>query len=202
MMKNNTRLTALALATILAGACSGVMDSKQPARQYYLLTPDTTSSGTGNPTEGPALSMTVSVVPGLDTDRVLALSPDARLSPYANARWPDHLPEVITSVLKRSLAASGSFSSVEDSTRLSDDGWLLTLEIQQFYGIQNGAGNTSSVRVEMAGAIQCNGRLAPVRLSDSNTVAEERLATVVAAHQQGLNDVTQQLLQQIHGACS
>ena len=202
MMKNKTRLTAMALATVLVSACSGVMDSKQPAKQYYLLTPDTTSTGTASPTAGPALSMTVSVVPGLDTDRVLALSPDARLSPYANARWPDHLPEVITSVLKRSLAASGRFSSVEESSRLSDDGWLLTLEVQQFYGIQNGAGDTSSVRVEMAGPIECNGKLAPVRLSDSNSVSQERLAAVVAAHQQGLNDVTQQLLQQMKGSCS
>ena len=48
--------------------------------------------------------MTVSAVPGLDTDRVLALSTDARLNQYANARWPDHLPEVLTSVMKRSLA--------------------------------------------------------------------------------------------------
>ena len=202
MMKNNTRLTALALATILAGACSGVMDSKQPARQYYLLTPDTTSSGTGNPTEGPALSMTVSVVPGLDTDRVLALSPDARLSPYANARWPDHLPEVITSVLKRSLAASGSFSSVEDSTRLSDDGWLLTLEIQQFYGIRDASGSTSSVTVEMNGSIECGHEREVFTLSDSNSIGEERLSTVVAAHQRSLDEVTRQLLAEIEENCS
>jgi ABC-type uncharacterized transport system auxiliary subunit len=202
MMKNLTRLTVLALATTLVSACSGVMDSKQPAKQYYLLTPDTTLAGTESTTAGPALSLTVGVVPGLDTDRVLALSPDARISPYANARWPDHLPEVITSVLKRSLAASGRFSSVEESSRPSDDGWLLKLEVQQFYGIQSSAGQTSSVRVEMAGSIQCNGKITPVSLSDSNSVGEERLANVVAAHQQGLNDVTEQLLQQIGNSCS
>jgi ABC-type uncharacterized transport system auxiliary subunit len=202
MMKNKTRLTALALATLLVSACSGVMDSKQPAKQYYLLSPDTTSTGTTTSSTAPVLSLTVSVVPGLDTDRVLVLSPDARISPYANARWPDHLPEVITSVLKRSLTSSGQFSSVEESSRRNGDGWLLQLEVQQFYGIQNGAGETSSVRVEMAGTIQCNGKIAPISLSDSNSVTEERLATVVAAHQQGLNDVTQQLFQQLDNACS
>lgn len=178
------------------------MDSKRGARQTYLLSPDPSITATAAPATAPGLAVAISVVPGLDTDRILALGPDARLNPYANARWPDHLPEVITSVLKRSLAASGKFSSVEASSRASGDGWLLALELQQFYGIQNGAGETSSVRVELAGTLECNGKNIPVRLSDSNSVSEERLSAVVAAHQRGLNSVTRQVLEQIGNSCS
>lgn len=202
MMKNKTRLTPLLMAALLLAACSSVMDSKQPAKQYYLLTPDTASTAATESATGPTLSLAVSVVPGLDTDRVLALSPDARLSPYANARWPDHLPEVITSVMKRSLIASGKFSSVEESSHLRNDGWLLKLEVQQFYGIQNSAGETSRVRVEMAGTIECNEASTPLGLSSSNSVSAEQLSAVVAAHQQGLNDVTRELLQKISQSCS
>jgi ABC-type uncharacterized transport system auxiliary subunit len=200
-MKKRTHLPALAAVTMLLAACSGVMDSKQPARQYYMLTPYSGVAEAGSPAQGPELSITVSAVPGLDTDRVQALRSDARLNQYANARWPDHLPEVLTSVMKRSLMATGRFSAVEESTRASGDGWLLALEVQQFYGIRNAAGDTSAVRVEMAGSIECNSNHGTFTLSDSNQVADQRLSAVVTAHQQGLDDVTRQLLEQISKTC-
>ena len=201
-MKKITLLPALAAMTILLAACSGVMDSKQPARQVYMLTPYSGAADTANPAQGPELSITVSAVPGLDTDRVQALSNDARLNQYANARWPDHLPEVLTSIMKRSLMSAGRFSTVEKSTRASDDGWLLVLEVQQFYGIRNASGDTSAVIVEMTGSIECNDHRGSFTLSDSNPVGDERLSAVVAAHQQGLDDVTRQLLDQISKTCT
>ena len=187
---------------MLLAACSGVMDSKQPARQAYMLTPYSGAANTANPAQGPELSITVSAVPGLDTDRVQALSNDARLNQYANARWPDHLPEVLTSIMMRSLMSTGRFSSVEESNRANGDGWLLVLEVQQFYGIRNASGDTSTVIVEMAGSIECNDLRDSFTLSDSNSVADERLSAVVAAHQRGLNAVTEQLLDQINETCS
>ncbi len=201
MMKSKSRLTILALVFLLASACSGVMDSKRGTRQTYLLTPDPSVAGAAAPAPAPVLALTLSVVPGLDTDQILALSPDARLSPYANARWPDHLPEVITSTMKRSLTASGRFSSVEESSHPGDGAWSVRLELQQFYGIQNSTGETSSVRVEMAGKLECNGKSMPLRLSESSSVSEERLSAVVAAHQRGLNGVTRQLLEQVGSTC-
>jgi ABC-type uncharacterized transport system auxiliary subunit len=200
-MKKKTLLPALFVVSLLLAACSGVMDSAQPAKQYYMLVPWSGAAGTASPAPSPALSMTVSAVPGLDTDQVLAFSNDARLTRYANARWPDHLPEVLTSVIKRSLASSGRFSEVEEGTQANDDNWFLTLEMQQFYGIQNASGDTSSVIVEMTGSIECNGNRGSFTLSDSNSVAEERLSVVVAAHQRGLDDVTRQLLDQINKTC-
>ncbi len=197
-MKKKTRLTALSLAMLLIAACSA-MNSAQPAKQYYMLVP---VSGTASLDQGPELAMTLSAVPGLDTDRVLAFSSDARLNQYANARWPDHLPEVLTSVVQRSLSASGKFSEVEEGTRKSSDGWLLKLEVQQFYGIQNSSGNTGSVKVQMSGSIECNDVRGTFTLSDSNSVSDERLSAVVAAHQRGLDDVTRQLLDQIGETCS
>ena len=201
-MKKKTFLLALAAMTMLLAACSGVMDSKQPARQAYMLTPYSGAANTANPAPGPELSISVSAVPGLDTDRVLALSNDARLNQYANARWPDHLPEVLTSIMMRSLMSTGRFSSVEESNRANGDGWLLVLEVQQFYGIRNASGDTSTVIVEMAGSIECNDLRDSFTLSDSNSVADERLSAVVAAHQRGLNAVTEQLLDQINETCS
>jgi ABC-type uncharacterized transport system auxiliary subunit len=200
-MKKKTCLPALMLATILLTACSGVMDSAQPAKQYYMLVPWSGATGAANPSAGAELWMNLGAVPGLDTDRVLALSNDARLNHYANARWPDHLPEVLTSVIRRSLISSGLFTAVEEGSKARGEGWLLKLEVQQFYGIQNAPGSTSSVMVEIRGTIECNDLRGSFTLTDSNTVGEERLSAVVAAHQQGLNEATRQLMDEIRATC-
>jgi len=201
-MKKKIRLVALGMVLALLAACSGVMDSAQAARQYYMLAPLSGTANAAGASTSPKLSLSVSAVPGLDTDRVQALGSDARLSQYANARWPDHLPEVLTSVMKRSLISSGHFSAVEESDRASGDGWLLKLEVQQFYGIQNAPGSTSSVIVEMAGSIECNDVRDSFSLTESNPVGEERLSAVIAAHQRGLDEVTRQLLGHIAETCS
>lgn len=197
----NKRLIPLPILVFLLAACSGVMDSAQPSKQYYMLSPLPGGSAEAMANPAPSLTVSVSAVPGLDTDRIQALSGDASLDRYANARWPDHLPEVLGSVMKRSLADSGGFSGVQEGTRASGDGWLLQLEVQQFYGLRSG-GATSTVVVEMAGSIQCGANRGKFTLSSSNSVGEERLALVVAAHQRGLDDVTRQLLKQIKGDCS
>jgi hypothetical protein len=66
-----------------------------------------------------------------------------------------------------------------------------------FPGSVDCPGTTSAVIVEMTGSIKCNDLRGSFTLSDSSPVADERLSAVVAAHQQGLNDVTRQLLDQI-----
>ena len=40
------------------------------------------------------LQLAVTAIPGLDTDRILALSVDAELKPFIGANWVDYLPEL------------------------------------------------------------------------------------------------------------
>lgn len=200
-MKTTTRTAALILLSVLAAACSGVLSSEQAAKQYYVLMPYEGSSATGIDAAGPALALSVIVIPGLDTDRILALDTDARLNRYAGGRWPDHLPEVLGSVLKRSLAASGRFSEVTLSDRPASGGWFLALEVQQFYGLQDSGGTTRSVRVALAGKLLCSGTTIAVDVTEERPVAEERLSLVVAAHQAALDAATARLLQQMAKDC-
>lgn len=183
---------------LLTQGCGGILTSDQPARQYYLLQPfEGTSSGSGKTD----LALQVSAIPGLDTDQVLALGTDARLQQIGNARWTDHLPEVLTSTVQRSLESSGQFATVRATDRATADGWLLQLEAREFYGILDAAGNTSSVRVALAGSLDCGGQRHALNLRDSNPVGAQRLASVVAAHQAGLDDVTRQLVERIGALC-
>ena len=103
--------------------------------------------------------------------------------------------------MKRSLVNSGRFSAVEEAGHGNGE-WALKLEVQQFYGIQDQAGNTSTVLVEMSGTVYCDGSLNNLKLSDSNRVSEERLSAVVSAHQTGLDHVTKHLFDHLTGACT
>jgi ABC-type uncharacterized transport system auxiliary subunit len=185
---------------LLVQGCSGVLTSDQPARQYYLLQP-LASSPPATAARAGDLAMQVTAIPGLDTDQLLALGADARLQQYSNARWPDHLPEVLASTLQRSLEATGYFRSVRVSDRAGDGDWRLQLEAREFYGIRDPAGNTESVRVALAGTLRCGGGQHGLDLRDSHPVTEQRLAGVVAAHQAALDAVSGQLVAQIGRLC-
>ena len=200
LTKSGLILAAVAATLVLEG-CSGILTSDQPAKQYYLLmpyAPSTTATGAGPVA---ALAFDVTAIPGLDTDRVLALDADARLNHYGNARWPDHLPEVLTSVMRRSLESTGRFTAVRSSDRAAADEWALQLEAREFYGIQAASGATSSVHVSLAGTLTCNNASHALSLEDAHAVSEQRLAAVVAAHQAGLDAVTRQLIERLAQLC-
>jgi len=184
----------------LASGCSGLLTSDQPARQYYLLQP-VQLSAPASAGAGDDLALDVTAIPGLDTDQLLALGPDARLQQYGNARWPDHLPEVLTSTLQRSLESTGRFGFVSASDSARGGSWLLQLEAREFYGILDSTGNTSRVRFALDGSVSCAGMRHALKLSDSQPVGVQRVADVVAAHQAALDAVTRQLFERLAQLC-
>jgi ABC-type uncharacterized transport system auxiliary subunit len=191
-------LLLAALPVLLLQACGGILTSEQPAKQYYLLVPYETSPAAAEPVA--QIGVSVTAVPGLDTDHIQALGADSRLNRYSNARWPDHLPEVLTSVLRRSLESSGNLDTLFSAVTTAG-AWNLQLEVRQFYGRQDAAGDTESVIVELAGTLVCADLRQPVHLQASSRVGEQRLSVVVAAHQSGLDSVTRDLLELLKQSC-
>jgi ABC-type uncharacterized transport system auxiliary subunit len=200
-MKRITVIVALLAVTVQITGCSGLLTSGTVARQYYLLEPYTGYSGADTGEARPVLVISVSAVPGLDTDHVQALGTDARLIQYANARWTDFLPEVLTSVIRRSLASTGRFKTVKTKPGSDPDQWLLELEVQQFYGILDAADGTSSVKVRFEGNLRCHEQQYRLQLNASKPVQEDRLEAVVRAHQQALDDTSRQLMQGVMEYC-
>lgn len=191
-----------ALLLLLLAGCGNVLTSEQPARHHYLLGPYEATPAQARQETAPELTLSLAAIPGLDTDRILALGIDARLNHYANARWPDHLPEVLASVIRRSLEATGRYAAVREAEAGATEGWALDLEVRAFYGIQDAGGATTAVRVALAGTLACGGATHALRLSEATPVAEERLAAVVAAHQAGLDGVTRQLIGRVEALCA
>ena len=184
------------------GACTSILDSGKPARQVYLLSPPSTSSTTVENDTKPALILSVSAVPGLDTDRILVLGNSALLNPVANAHWSDHIPEVFTSITRRYLSRSGQFSFVREGNIARPDQWQMDLEVQAFYGTQNASGNTDSALLEMEALVVCGDKHQVIRLKQETGARSDSLSSLVSAHQESVNIALSELLSKIQAACS
>lgn len=194
------KYSALICVTISLSACAGVFESNKPARQVYLLQAPTGSPATPA-ADAPKLVLSVDTVPGLDTDNIQVLHPNARLFPVANAHWPDNLPEVMSSLSRRALMDSGLFKSVSMANLARPGEWWLELELQAFYGLQDSSGTTTSVQVALEGTVRCGDKTDVLRLDSRRSVHSDSLPDLVAAHQQALNEVLQALPNRIQQAC-
>ena len=150
------KLLVFYLFLIITGlsACSGLTKSDKPAVTSWWLTPYT-----GTPQVAPlgsvsSVSVSVIVVPGLDTDRILTLSQDSEFKPYSAARWVDNLPELTTSLVSRTLEASGRFEIAFGQPRSGSGNCDLQLEVRKFFAQLDSSGQTSSIQTAIDGRYQ------------------------------------------------
>jgi uncharacterized lipoprotein YmbA len=183
-------------------ACGSVLESGKPARQVYLLHTPKAPSGSAQAETPASLILSVRAVPGLDTDLVQVLGNDARLVPVANAHWADNAPEVFTSITRRYLSDTRSFTSVHVGTLARPDEWLLELELQAFYGTQDAAGVTDSVVLKMEGTLRCNGGQHVLQVEKETGASGDSLASLVAAHQRVLDAALPELTALILQPCA
>ena len=134
-------------------ACAGTLDSEQPAERTYWLNPLIAQGANTARDSLPSLVIAVGSAPGLDTDRMLILQSGARLNHYQAARWPDNVPEVVESLLRRTLESTGDFARVSGGKDARSADWQLELEVREFYtvaassaGARRSAGGTKRIR--------------------------------------------------------
>ncbi len=184
-------LTCLAALFALAG-CTPILESSQPATSTWWLEPTQVdrASIAGEPRP---LALSVAVVPGLDSDRILTLDPDARLDHIAGAHWADHLPELVTSLVTRSLEGAPRFPVISRHDYRRDGECRLSLEVRQFQ-VMLDAGNISrSVAVDIAGLYHCDDKRQVLALSATAPVTANRLPEIVRAFQTAVDDSMRQL---------
>lgn len=187
----------LASAYALA-ACSGLTKSDNPVVTTWWLKPYTGMTQATTPDTVLPLKLVVTAVPGLDSDQVLTLSREAELKPYAGARWADHVPELLTSLIGRSLDESGRFEVVPARAGGGTAECDLRLEVREFFADLSAGGNTTAVRVAFNGRYQCEpGTPVYIQSSASVAVGDERMSVIVAAFQQALDRVTRDVLDKI-----
>lgn len=194
---NPVVICLLASACLLA-ACGGLIPAEKPVVTTWWLKPYVSLNGVTASDPVLQVSLNLSVVPGLDSDQVLALSDDAELKPYAGAHWADHLPELLTSLVGRSLEASGRFEINPDRDFVKSQKCDLQLEVQEFYADLDPGDLTTGVRVAIHGRLQC-GSAVPVRVQASALIPvdDKRMTVIIAAFQQAMDQVMQEILKQI-----
>lgn len=177
------RPLAALLVAVLAGtaaACSfPLQQSGPPARTYWLEPAEV---------EGVARLRAVeaTAVPGLDTNRLLALDDDRQLVPYAGARWAGDLPDLVASVVARSLGARDPAGSV-----------TLHLEIRRFF-VERSAGSAGEAVVAVA-AWRDGAAGAPETFRAREPVDTRRLGAVADAFQTALDRVVAELADWLAG---
>jgi len=186
MRRQNPPLTSLAFLSLgflfLAG-CGSLLESNAPPTSTWWLTPTQLTPAKND--QAP-LVVHLTVVPGLDTDRMLTLDEAARLNHFAGARWPDHLPEVLGSLVVRSLETGrGGPVRAGDHARAGE--CLLNVEMRAFWTRLGDGGSARSVEVELAGRLSCPEGERTVGVRRTEPVREDRLRVIVAAFQQALD---------------
>ena len=172
-------------------ACSGLTQSDKPATKTWWLEPYTDLAPAESSDSVLLLNVSVTVVPGLDTDQILTLSDKAQLNSYSAARWAENLPELLSSLSERSLESSGRFEVVSALEQCN-----LDLELQEFFADLNPSGQTNGVRIAINGRYQCeNGEVESLRLNASIPVLDESMSVIVSSFQQAMDRVMKDLLE-------
>ena len=145
--------TAIALAAATVGACSGLHSDAHPTQVYTLRAlpadgssrqplsapqaapsgaPPSTPRSPSNPAE---LSIRVSrpmAGPGLDTDHIVIIQSDHRMSYYTASRWAAALPDMVETLAVQTLRDTGSWTTVQGSGTLFPPDYLLQVVIRSF----------------------------------------------------------------------
>ncbi len=187
-------MLALALSAGLT-ACGSILQSDAPPTTDWWLVPGTLTAPS-SASAGP-LVLSLTVVPGLDTDRILNLGDNAQLNSYAGARWPEPLPAVLESLVQRSLETV-SDAPVRTGFRAGPDDCLLSLEVREFFGRVDQAGVTRDVQFALQGELLCPGFSHMVSSRQTIPVTDNRMSAIVAAFQKALDRGLQDLATQLN----
>ena len=173
---------ALIFFTLLGGCMPDLKSDLPPDRIYWLEVPETSGSADG---DIPAVDLSLTVVPGLDSDRIWLLQQDQRLNYYAGAYWADNLGPLLDSLLRRALNAQ----------RSGVDVYLL---IERFFAREVADGLPPEVELRArfgADGVHC-------RFDALEGLNEDRLRDVVAGHQRVLDQLAAALAQFVRtGRC-
>ena len=191
-------LLILLLFVLVLSACSGLTQSNKPMVTRWWLEPYVSNAQAAEAESVVTVALTIKAVPGLDSDQVLTLSTDAQLKPYSGARWVDHAPELLGSLIGRSMETDGRFKVLTERSGWGAENCELQLEVREFFADLDSAGRTTRVRVALEGRYQCGSAPAvEIKSGAQVVVTEERMNVIVAAFQQALNQVIKDILEQL-----
>ena len=133
--------------------------------------------------------------PGLDSEHIIIVEPDHRMSFYAGSRWSAELPLLVEELTVERLRASGTWDAVHSSTSSFSSEYYLQIAIRRFEAEYTGDA-APTVRV----VFDCEiGRraslLASFSVAGDAAAGANRAGAVVSAFEQAANAALTQLAQ-------
>ena len=179
------------LAGTLAG-CSGLFHSNAPPQQVYFLRA-TAAKNDPAPAEPLAASLRFnrpSVGPGLDSEQIVLVQSDRRLSFFVGSRWAAPTSSMIDMLAVDKLRRSGLWKSVADSASLFPSDYVVQVTVRRFEADYTGGNAAPDVHV----ALDClvgkrEGRevIATFLADGSAAATANRLSAVIAAFETAAN---------------
>lgn len=137
----NRRLVLIGASSLALAACGNLL-GPPPASQIYMLRPAPPTAGQGEKVSWALAIDKPDASDALDTERIALTKSDTQLDYYANAVWPDRLPNLVQTALLAGFEATGRIESVardEDSLHAE---YQLATDIRDFearYAAPDGA---------------------------------------------------------------
>jgi ABC-type uncharacterized transport system auxiliary subunit len=124
------RIFLIGASSLMLAACGNIL-GPPAASQIYVLRPAPPAQG------GDKISWALSIdkpdaSDALDTERVALTKSDTQLDYYANAVWPDRLPNLVQTSLLAGFEATGRIDSVARAEDALHADYNLTTDIRDF----------------------------------------------------------------------
>jgi cholesterol transport system auxiliary component len=122
-----------AVATLALSGCAGGLHSDAKATQVYVLRATVKAATEPAQTAHSSLHVGRPIAgPGLGSDHIVLVQSDHRMSYFVASKWPASLSDVVESLAVETLRASGSWTSVQDSSSAFPSDYMLQIVIRRF----------------------------------------------------------------------
>jgi cholesterol transport system auxiliary component len=141
MTQDRRAFLLFSTAALALGGCGSLL-GLPPAPQIYMIRPEFSSATT--PPAKVSWSLSIMRPTGsaaLDSERIAIIQPDAKMDYYANAQYPDSLPNLVQTVALNAFEKSGALVGVAREVDALHADYDLFIDIKDFearYAVADG----------------------------------------------------------------
>ena len=184
---------ALALLT----GCGGLLKSKAPVEQVYVLHAAVPAARPATPLAATIRVLRPNPQAGLDTNRIALTRPGNRLDYYAGSRWAGTLADVLGGLATQQLRASGTFAGVDGDRGGFGPDFVLAITVRRFEAEYRDDDSPPVARVTLEctlGRRDTRETLASFDADISVAADANRLGSVVAALEQAAQQAVAEVI--------
>lgn len=171
-MRTRLRLAAAAMLFLLAASCGGILPAPAPAPHLFRLTPLAPAAAAGPPISLQLVVAALAAPAALDTQRIALARGTNSFDYFANAAWTDQAPQMLQTLIVKSLRNGGRFRVVAQQSAEVHADVVVVTDLRRFEAYYGGGG-APEIRV----ALDC----LLVRMPERSVIAARSFAASAPA---------------------